>query len=92
MNPIPDLNRRRATSIMGADVMPDEVDRLLAFAEDCRLNLADARKHVGRVVAALSKWRDKAKSNRVPEREVAMMAESIEKRLDAMARISQRVN
>jgi serine/threonine-protein kinase HipA len=85
VNPNPDLARNRSTSIMGADTFPEEIDGLLALAEACSLTIDRARERLGRIAEALSGWQDRARANRVTEREIAMMAESITPRLDAVA-------
>lgn len=84
VNPSPDRWRARSTSIMGADVQPDEADALLALAEDCSLNATQARERMGRVTEALSGWRDTALKNGVRAQEITMMAESIQPRLEAV--------
>lgn len=66
--------------------MPDEIDGLLAIANDYRLTQSDARERIGRITVSLSGWRGQARANRVPEREITMMAESIEPRLEALTR------
>jgi len=86
VNPNPDPSRPRATSIMGADAMPDEIDGLLAIANDYRLTQSEARERIRRITASLSGWRGQARANRVPEREITMMSESIEPRLEALTR------
>jgi len=86
VNPNPDLARSRATSIMGADSYPHEVDGLLALAEECSLTPAHARERIGRVAGALAGWRDAARKNLIVEREIAMMAGSIDPRRGAVAR------
>ncbi|ACZ29980.1 HipA domain protein [Xylanimonas cellulosilytica DSM 15894] len=85
VNPTPDPWRARSTSIMGADAPPDEVDGLLALAEDCGLTTVRARERMGRVAGALTGWREQARGNRIGEREITMMAESIEPRLEAVS-------
>lgn len=89
VNPTPDASRRRSTSIMGADAPPDEAEGLLALAGECSLSAARARDRLGRVADALAGWRDAARQNRVPDREIALMAESIEPRLDSVARAAR---
>ena len=86
VNPNPDPSRPRATSIMGADAMPDEIDGLLAVANDYRLTQSEARERIRRITVSLSGWRGQARANRVPEREITMMSESIEPRLEALTR------
>ena len=84
VNPNPDPWRPRSTSIMGADAQPDEIDGLLALAEDCSLTVEQARERMQRIASSLSGWRDQARKNRISEREITMMAESIEPRLKAV--------
>jgi hipA domain protein len=87
VNPTPDLNRDRSTPIMGAVTMPDELDGLLALAEDCQLTRANALKRMGPIVESLSGWRERARVNRIPEREITMMADAIEPRLEAVGHL-----
>jgi serine/threonine-protein kinase HipA len=70
--------------IMGADAPPDEVDGLLALAASCSLSLEGARQRIAAVASALAGWRDVARRNQVAEREIRLMAESIEPRLEAV--------
>ena len=84
VNPNPDPSQTRSTSIMGADSLPDEVDALLAFAEECGLTPGHARNRMQAVAAALATWKERARSNGIREREVAMMAESIETRVESV--------
>lgn len=86
VNPSPDPLRSRSTSIMGADTIPDEIEGLLALAEDCGLTVRAARRRMSDIAASLAHWRERARSNRIPEREIVMMAESIGPRLEAVAR------
>lgn len=86
VNPNPDVTRARSTSVMGADALPDEGEGLLALAEECSLAPAAAREKIGRVAAMLSEWRDAARRNGVAEREITMMSESIEPRLEVVSR------
>lgn len=86
VNPNPELGRHRATSVMGADAFPEEVDALIAFGGECSLSLDQARERLRRIVTALSGWRDIARRNRIPEREIALMADSIEPRLASVAK------
>lgn len=71
---------------MGADAPPEEVDGLLALAEECNLTTSQARERMRGIASALADWRGQARRNRIGEREIAMMAESIEPRLAAVAR------
>lgn len=84
VNPNPDPTRSRSTSIMGADVMPEEIEGLLALAEECSLTPQAARERISHIAAHLSGWRGRAKENQISDREIAMMAESIDPRLEAV--------
>ena len=84
VNPNPDPWRPRSTSIMGADAPPDEVDGLLALADECSLTTGQARQRMVRIASSLADWRDRARRNRINEQEIALMAESIEPRLAAV--------
>lgn len=90
VNPTPDLTKSRATSIAGADTQPDEVDGLLALAEDCDLSLSQARTRMEHIAEALSGWREVARRKRITEHEIAMMAESAQPRLDSVATAGRR--
>lgn len=84
VNPNPDPWRTRATTIMGADGLPDEAESLLALADECSLSLAQARERIAQTCRAVGAWKQAARSNGVSSREVAMMAEGIEPRLSAL--------
>lgn len=86
VNPTPDPWRTRSTSIMGAETLPDEVDGLLALADECDLSPADARARMSRVAGAVSTWKDVARRNGLPEREIRLMDESIGPRVEAVER------
>ncbi len=85
VNPNPDLSQARATSIAGADMYPDEIDGLLALAEDFGLMDSEARERMGRIAATLTSWRTRAKANGIREREITMMADSIIPRLEMVS-------
>ncbi|MBB2890858.1 type II toxin-antitoxin system HipA family toxin [Flexivirga oryzae] len=84
VNPNPDPQRARSTTIMGADAPPDEAEALLALAEECSLSPAQARERIARVAGAVTGWRDAARMNGVREQEITMMAESIEPRMNTV--------
>lgn len=84
VNPNPDPQRARSTTIMGADAPPDEAEALLALAEECSLSPAQARERIARVARAATGWRDAARRNGVREQEITMMAESIEPRMNTV--------
>lgn len=85
VNPNPDLARNRSTSIAGADRYDTEVEGLLAFADDCDLSPATARARMARIADALETWPERARHNRIPEREISLMSESIEPRRERVA-------
>ncbi|WP_372468256.1 type II toxin-antitoxin system HipA family toxin [Microbacterium maritypicum] len=85
VNPNPDLARSRSTSIAGADTYDTEIEGLLALADDCDLTQSRAREHMASISEALSSWQDRARRNRLPEKEISRMGESIAPRLDLVA-------
>lgn len=85
VNPNPDPWRARSTSIMGADALPDEPEGLLALAAECSMTPALARNRLRDIVSALTDWRDVARKNRIAEHEIAMMADAIGPRMEAVA-------
>ena len=89
VNPNPELAASRATSIVGADVFPDEADALLALAEDCGLTNAAARETMARVARLGDSWRDHARASGIPDRGIAPMADAIVPRIEALAAVSQ---
>lgn len=84
VNPTPDPWRLRATSIMGADALPDEAEALLFLADECSLTIEQARDRINHVETVFADWRAVARSNSIREQEITMMAESIETRLGAL--------
>ena len=90
VNPNPGLAGRRATSIAGVDEFPDEVDGLFALAEDCGLRAAQACDRMSHVADSLARWREAARRNAIAEREITMMADGIEPRLEAVAEAARR--
>ncbi len=89
VNPSPDPTRSRSTSIMGADAPPDEAEALVALGEECGLTVDQARERIDRVARALAGWRDAARRNQIGEREIALMAESIAPRREAVVQIAR---
>lgn len=84
VNPTPDLWRARATSIMGAETLPDEAEALLALANECSLSREQARDRIKRITSVFTGWRAAARRNRIREQEITMMAESIGPRLETV--------
>lgn len=84
VNPTPDPWRPCATSIMGADALPDESEALLALADTCSLTLEQARGRIERIAGVLTGWEVAARRNQIREQEITMMAESIRPRLEAV--------
>lgn len=87
VNPTPDQWKTRSTSIMGADSIEDEADALQALAEECSLSSAQARERIDRISSVLSRWRETARGRGISEREITLMAEGIEPRLEALQHI-----
>lgn len=85
VNPNPDLARNRSTSIAGADTYDTEIEGLLALADDCDLTQSRAREHMASIAEALSSWPDRARRNRIAEKEISRMGESIAPRLELVA-------
>jgi len=84
VNPNADLSKARTTSIVGADVAADEVDGLLALADDAGISAGEARERIAHVAASLAGWKDHARRQGVAERELTMMADAITPRLEAV--------
>ena len=89
VNPNPDPMARRSTSIAGADTFPEEIEGLLALAEDCSITRESARERIGAVVDHLAPWRECARSNRLSEHDITMMAEAIAPRLEALQKAAR---
>lgn len=85
VNPNPDPWRARSTSIMGADVLPDEAEALLPLADELGLSVGHAGERIRRIEGVMADWRAMARRHGIREREITMMAESIDARLDAVA-------
>jgi len=86
VNPNPDLSKPRATSIAGADTYADEAEGLLALAADADIRADEAHDRIARVAVSLAGWRDYARRHGIAERELTMMADAIEPRLEAVTR------
>ncbi len=89
VNPTPELDQHRSTSIAGADMFPDEVEGLLALADDCSLSQQQTREVTARVADSMSGWRTVAGRNGIAEREIRMMSESIDPRLELITKLSR---
>ena len=72
-------------SILGADTFPDEVEAVLALGAECGLTPAQARERMIVIAAGLASWPDAARANGIPQREIALMAESLRPRVEAVA-------
>lgn len=81
VNPNPGLAKQRTTSIAGADEYANETDGLLAFADDCDLTQAEARRRMAHIGEKLAPWAERARRNDIPEREIDRMTDSIGPRL-----------
>ena len=89
VNPTPDLWRPRATSVMGADSFPDEVEALLALADECGLTLDQAQSRIHRITDGLADWKAVARAKGIALREIKMMTESIGPRLEAVRTVTR---
>ncbi|WRS30772.1 HipA domain-containing protein [Actinomycetaceae bacterium MB13-C1-2] len=89
VNPTPELGRRRSTSIAGADTFPNEVEGLLALAEDCSLSQQQAKHVMAHVADSVSEWRTISGRSGIAEREIRMMSESIDPRLELITKLSR---
>ncbi|MBW3085904.1 hypothetical protein KEM60_02115 [Austwickia sp. TVS 96-490-7B] len=65
VNPTPDPWRARATSIMGAEAMPDEVEALLVLADECSLSREQACSRIQRMASVFADWRVAARRNQI---------------------------
>lgn len=90
VNPTPDPWRLRSTTILGADVLPDEAEALLLLAGECSLRRDQATERIARVGTALSGWRDTALRNGVPDSELSLFEEAIDTRLAALRTAAER--
>ncbi|MFZ8756021.1 type II toxin-antitoxin system HipA family toxin [Microbacterium sp. HMH0099] len=88
VNPQPDAYRPRSTTIMGADAPPDEAEALIPFAEECDLDATTARARIASVVGAMTDWKDCARGKGITTSEIAMMSESIDLRMAAVAHVA----
>lgn len=86
VNPNPQLTKSRATSIAGATEHDDETEGLLALADDAGLTGDEARARFAQVAEALTHWREHATRHGITAREISMMADSIEPRLEAVTK------
>jgi serine/threonine-protein kinase HipA len=71
-NPDPDL---RQTTIAGADSPANEAEGLMELARSCRLSAVEARAVLARVADEISRWREVAVSNGVPQSQLARFEE-----------------
>ncbi len=87
VNPDPDMSRPRVTSMLGAVDADTEVEALLDLARAWRLTDAQARASIGRVVAAVSRWRPVAAANGIANRELTVFDVVITTQLTALRRL-----
>lgn len=80
-NPDPDL---RQTTIAGADSPADETEGLMDLARTCRLSAAEARDELAHVADEISRWREIAAVNGVPQRQLARFEDSFEAGLSTL--------
>lgn len=75
VNPNPDPELRQ-TTIAGADSPADEAEGLMELARSCRLSAAEARAVLAGVADEISRWREVAVGNGVPQSQLARFEES----------------
>ena len=78
------MGPRPSPDRLASDAPPDEAEALLALAEEYCVSPAQARARTVCVAGALAGWRDGARRNAIRKREIAMMAESIEHRMNTL--------
>lgn len=81
VNPNPDPWQARATSIMGADTVPEEAEALLALADECSMTPAHARERMARIGAALRDWRAVARANDIHDRDISLFSKALDARI-----------
>ena len=75
VNPNPDPEPRQ-TTIAGADSPADEAEGLMEIARSCRLSAVEARAVLAGVADEISRWREVAVGNGVPQSQLARFEES----------------
>lgn len=78
INPNPDTARSRQTGIAGSYHRDGAIEAMMTHASDFRLNEPDATKMLGEVTQSVGRWREVAKANSLPERELTLFAEVFE--------------
>ena len=84
VNPNPDINACRATSIIGA-VKSDVVEALREFAAYCSLDDAAVRRAAGDVISSVSDWEKVARANGVRDSEIRMFEHALTSGLDVLS-------
>lgn len=87
INPNPDLDEDRVTSIGAAVHVDEEAAGLMILATECRLTAAQATTAIHEVLAATSDWADVATGNGVKQRELAKFRPMFEDRAASLERI-----
>ena len=91
INPNPDLDEGRVTSI-GAALDPDEEPAgLMIFATECRLTAAKARTAIREVLDATAGWAEVAAGNGIKRRELTLFRPMFDDRAAALRRIAEPV-
>ena len=85
INPNPDLNEGRVTSIGAATRTGDERRGLMMLAGDCRLDDRDARAIIAEVLDATAGWADIATANGISAQEQARFRPMFQNRAEALA-------
>lgn len=83
VNPNPDPALRQ-TTIAGADTSADEADGLMELARSCRLSAAEARGELAGVADEISRWREVAVGNGVPQSQLDRFEDSFQAGLSTL--------
>jgi len=84
VNPNPDINACRATSIIGA-VKGDVVENLRELAAYCSLDDAAVRRVAGDVISSVNGWEKAARSNGVRDTEIRAFEGAFTSGLDVLS-------
>ena len=89
INPNPDLDEGRQTSIGAATHAEDEVGGLSALAPECRLSEGEARAIVAEVLDATAGWAGITTANGISARQQARFRPMFENRSDALTEFTR---
>ena len=90
INPNPDLNEDRVTSIGAAVSADEEPAGLMILAGECRMTAAQARTTIREVLEATAGWADVATSNGTKKRELEMFRPMFDERAATLQDVVRR--